>query len=563
MTVEKGFGQGGFAVIDEIQVENVALIRNASFAPSTGLTVITGETGAGKTALLAALKLLMGARAAADMVRDGQAELVVSGRFWGLSPANAMSEDGAEENADEVIAIRRVGADGRSRATLNGTMASMHELADAIAPSIDLCGQFEHQQLMKPQNHQGLLDAWAADDISEPLVAYQGALAQARQAADERARVSEAQTMSAALLDDARFTLKRIGEVNPEPGEYESIKHELEISEHAEALATSVATAHEALSGDGGSIDALGAAIGALETASRLDDSLNPLAESLREAGYILEDIAATTRDYRDSIEFDPAYLTHQQERFSQIQGLLRAYGPTMDDVFARRDEAAETVSLVDDSAERLRLAEAAVEQAERVLRDAADALDAARAEAAPRFIEAVEATMRQLEMGDAHLVCHQERLSREAWTKVGPSSFEFMYSPVASARPRPFSRIASGGEVSRVMLAIKVALGAHDDVDTLVFDEVDTGVGGATAVALAEVIAELARTHQVLVVTHLAQVAVKGDTHYVVRRVTDETGTESELVKLDDDARVAEIARMLSGDATEASLAHARELLG
>ena len=551
-------------MIDEIQVENVALIRNASFAPSTGLTVITGETGAGKTALLSALKLLMGVRASADMVRDGQPELVVSGRFWGLRESLDSAFEGASgDEPDETVAIRRVGADGRSRATLNGTMASMRELADAIAPSVDLCGQFEHQQLMRPQNHQGLLDAWAVEEVDGPLVAYGDAFANAQQAAAELARVSEAQTMSAALLDDARFVLKRIDEVSPEPGEYETIKHELAVSEHTEALATSVATAHEALSGDGGSLDALGSAIGALETASRLDDSLAPLAESLREAGYILEDVAATARDYRDSIEFDPEYLLSRQERFSQLQGLLRAYGPTMDDVFARRDEAAETVSLVDDSAERMRKAQAAVEQAERALADAADALDAARAAAAPRFVETVEATMKQLEMGDAHLVCNMERLERAAWTKAGPSSFEFLYSPAASARPRPFTRIASGGEVSRVMLAIKVALGAHDDVDTLVFDEVDAGVGGATAVALAEVMADLARTHQVLVVTHLAQVAVKGDTHYVVRRVTDDAGTESELVRLDDEARVVEIARMLSGDATEVSLAHARELLG
>ena len=551
-------------MIDEIQVENVALIRNASFAPSTGLTVITGETGAGKTALLSALKLLMGVRASADMVRDGQPELVVSGRFWGLRESLDSAFEGASgDEPDETVAIRRVGADGRSRATLNGTMASMRELADAIAPSVDLCGQFEHQQLMRPQNHQGLLDAWAVEEVDGPLAAYGDAFANAQQAAAELARVSEAQTMSAALLDDARFVLKRIDEVSPEPGEYETIKHELAVSEHAEALATSVATAHEALSGDGGSLDALGSAIGALETASRLDDSLAPLAESLREAGYILEDVAATARDYRDSIEFDPEYLLSRQERFSQLQGLLRAYGPTMDDVFARRDEAAETVSLVDDSAERMRKAQAAVEQAERALADAADTLDAARAAAAPRFVEAVEATMKQLEMGDAHLVCNMERLERAAWTKAGPSSFEFLYSPAASARPRPFTRIASGGEVSRVMLAIKVALGAHDDVDTLVFDEVDAGVGGATAVALAEVMADLARTHQVLVVTHLAQVAVKGDTHYVVRRVTDDAGTESELVRLDDEARVVEIARMLSGDATEVSLAHARELLG
>jgi len=537
-------------MIDEIQVHNLALIREASLQPCEGLTVVTGETGAGKTALLSALKLLMGARASADMVRDGEDALQVAGRFY------------ERQASDELVVTRRVGADGRSRANVNGQMASMAELAQTVAPTIDLCGQFEHQQLMKPANHVRMLDAWAGGEIAEPLAAYQAAFANAAAAAAELARVNEAGAMTSAKLDEARFTLRRIDEVDPQEGEYEQLAHDLALAEHAESLAMSAGAAYEALSGDEGALDALNAAASALESGSRFDPELGALAQSLREAGYVLEDVSASARDYRDGIDFDPEMLAYQQERFSRMQGLLRTYGPGIEDVFVARAEAAEIVSLVDDSAARRKAAQRALDEAEAQLAQAADALDDARAAVAPRFSAAVSAVMARLEMGGAELVCMQERLERASWTKSGPSRFEFLYRPGSGMQARPLARIASGGEVSRVMLATKVVLGAEDDVDTLVFDEVDAGVGGAVAVALADVIAKLAETHQVIIVTHLAQVAVRGDVHYVVKRVEGSSGVETELSVVEGADREAEIARMLSGNATETSLAHARELL-
>ena len=255
-------------------------------------------------------------------------------------------------------------------------------------------------------------------------------------------------------------------------------------------------------------------------------------------------------------MEFDPEELERGQERMAALQGLMRAYGPRMADVLAARDEAADLVSLVDDAEERERVAQRAVDAAERALAAAARTLDDARGEAAPRFSQAVSAQMQRLEMGTAQLVCEQRALPRASWTRSGASEVEFMFQPGAGMQARPLARIASGGEVSRVMLAIKVVLGQADSVDTLVFDEVDAGVGGSVAVALAEVLADLARSHQVIVVTHLAQVAVHGDVHYAVTKIAGDDGLSA-------DERPAEIARMLSGDATEASLAHAREMLG
>ena len=559
-------------MIDEIQVQNLALIKEASFRPCAGLTVITGETGAGKTALLSALKLLMGVRASADMVRDGANQLSVSGRFYGLAAGKAMaagepSQDAAEliDFSDETIVARSVSADGRSRASVDGAMASVHELAQIVGPSVDLCGQFEHQQLMRTSTHVHLLDALESETVSEAASAYRQAFADAQAAAAELERVREASEISQAKLEDARFALRRIDEVDPREGEYDELRQELARAEHAEQLALAIGTAREALSGDSGALDALGTAISALDSAGSVDASLADLAQSLREAGYALEDAAATVRGYEDGIEYDPEDLERKQERISQLQGLLRTFGPTMEAVFARREQAAETVALVDEAGSRLSAAEDAVAKAEEVLSAAADALDAARAKAAPHFEAAVQATMDRLEMKGAALQCVSERLAREAWTPTGPSSVEFKYRPGEGMQARPLVRIASGGEVSRMMLAVKVALGSSDDVDTLVFDEVDAGVGGVTAVALADVIADLARTHQVIVVTHLPQVAARADAHYVVRRTDTESGAAPETVlsPVEGVAREDEIARMLSGTVTEASRAHARELLG
>lgn len=564
-------------MIDEIQVENLALIRQAALEPARGLTVLTGETGAGKTALLSALKLLMGERADKSAVRDGEEALVVSGRFFGIAieareagqdaEASGIETDDPDvsgvtaDSETELVATRRVTSDGRSRVSIEGRMASVGELARLIAPSIDLCGQHEHQQLMRSSVHVRMLDAWAGEGVASARVVYEEAFVRAEAAATELARVREAGAASSVKLDEARFILQRIDAVDPRVGEYDELLADLAKVEHAEALAVAANTAHEALAGEEGAIDALNSAMSALDGAARFDAKLGEYAHALREVGYVLEDVGRETRDYRDGVEFDSETLAQQQERMAALQGLQRTYGPRMEDVFSRRAEAADLVSLVDDASEREREAKEAFAVAEAVLVDAAQALDAARAEAAPRFSQAATEQMQRLEMGGAELVCALSSLERAAWTKTGPSAVEFLFRPGAGMQARPLARIASGGEVSRVMLAVKVVLGETDSVDTLVFDEVDAGVGGSTAVALAEVLADLARTHQVIVVTHLAQVAVRGDAHYVVRKTGDGM-PETDLRRLAKDERPAEIARMLSGDTTDTSLAHAREML-
>lgn len=538
-------------MIDEIHVENVALIHEADLVPGTGLTVLTGETGAGKTALLSALKLIMGERADSSAVREGSEGALVEGRLF----AGAHDEQG-------FVAQRRVGPDGRSRARVDGAMASVRELSERVSPLIDLCGQHEHQRLLDASSHVDMVDAWAGAGVAATLEAYRTALAAAQEAARELARVEEASRTQGSRLEEARFAYERICDVDPKPGEYEELEERLPRFEHAEALAGCAHEAAEALSGEGGSLDALNAAISELSRMGRVDAKLAEFADELTGAAITLEDAAAELRRYRDSVDFDPAELAQAQERFSAFKGLLRQWGPRMEDVFARRDEAAELLSLVDDADARVRRAREARDAAEDALARAARDLTKRRNTAAPRFCREVGKQMARLEMGRAELVWDSRELPRERWTAQGPCACELLYRSGAGLTPRPLRRIASGGELSRVMLAAKVVLGESDAVDTLVFDEVDAGVGGATARSLAQVLADLARTHQVIVVTHLAQVAVQGSVHYVVRRSDDGDMPETRLVRVEGSDRVTEVARLLSGDASDESLAHAKQLL-
>lgn len=539
-------------MIDEIRVENLALIREASLVPCSGLTVLTGETGAGKTALLSALKLLMGERADASSVREGEAGLVVEGRFF----------KGADDPEGFGV-VRSVSADGRSRVKIDGSISSVRELATRVGSMIDLCGQHEHQSLLDSANHVRMVDSWAADTIAPILDDYRAKLHVARAAAAELARVTEASRSKGALLDEARFTVERISEVDPRLGEYEELEESLPRAEHAEALASAANDAQSLLSEENAALDSLNGAIAELQRMAGVDKKLSEFADSLAEASILIEDAAADLRRYRDSVDFDPEELARQQDRFAQLKGLLRQYGPTMDDVFARLESSKELLSLVDDAEERVKRARLELDAAEGDLVQAARALMKARSVAGPRFCREVVRQMARLEMGGAEVLWDERELPRERWTDSGPSICELLYRSGSRLTPRPLKRIASGGELSRVLLAAKVVMGSADHAGTLVFDEVDAGVGGATARSLATVLADLAKTHQVIVVTHLAQVAVVADAHYVVRKADTGSGIpETSLVPVEGDERVAEIARMLSGDSSPESLAHARAML-
>lgn len=537
-------------MIDQMHVCDVALIHDATIEPAGGLTVLTGETGTGKTALLSSIKLLVGERADASAVREGADGLCVEGRFFvrGGDP-------------DGCVVRRRVSADGRGRVEIDGHMASVRELASGVGSTVDLCGQHEHQRLLAVQTHVEMLDAWAGESVAAPLAAYQEALAAAKDAVAELERIRELGRATGEKLEEAAFALRRIDEVDPQEGELQELEDALPRAEHGEALVEAASGAHALLAGDEGACDTIGGAVRALQDASRYDARLGGFAQSLESALIDVEDVASELRSYADEVEFDPESLEAMHARMSQLQGLLRAFGPRMEDVLARRREAREVVEAAGDGGGAERRARGEVQRAEALLARCADALDEARAKAAPELARRVSEQMGRLQMGSAELVVTQERFPRAEWGRRGPSHVEFLYRPGAGLTARPLRRIASGGEVSRVMLACKVVLGEADGCDTLVFDEVDAGVGGATAVALAGVLADLARSHQVIVVTHLAQVAVMAQRHYLVSKSAGDV-PQTSIAQIEGEDRVAEVARMLSGDASKLSLAHAREML-
>ncbi len=545
-------------MIDEIRVRDLALIKEAALAPSPRLTVISGETGAGKTALISACKLIIGARADSSLVRQGSGAAEVSGRLFAGSAAAGTGE--GPDGDDELVVCRKVGADGRSRATLNGAMASATELARTIGPLIELCGQHEFQTLLKPAGHGRILDTWSCE-AGDAAAAYRMAFERHAEAAAALEAVRARASASHTQLDEARFTLQHIEGVNPGPGEYEEVREYLSRAEHAETLARNSHGAAAALSDEGGALDALNSAIALLDEAARVDEELAPYAASLRETCFVVEDVARDMAGYCDNIDFDSASLAHAQERMGALQGLMRSFGPSMNEVFARWEEASALASLVDDADEQIQAAEEKLAEAEEGLQAAARAYADARRSAAPAFAKAVSAVMARLDMGSAELICTVEALDRDQWSRSGPDTVTFEFRPGKSMQPRPLARIASGGEIGRVMLAVKVVLGAKDGTETLVFDEVDAGVGGSTANALAGVLAEVAESHQVIVITHLAQVAVMADAHYTVEK-TGGDAPETLLREVSGEERVREVARLLSGSATETSLAHAREML-
>lgn len=537
-------------MIDEVHIRDVALIHEATFAPSPAFTVVTGETGTGKTALLNALKILVGERAGASFVREGCEELQVEGRFLG----EGCGEDG-------VVVARRIGAQGRSRVSIDGSLASVKELAGGLGQKVDLCGQHEHQRLLSPACQRALLDEWGKDEISAPLKAYRACLSEANDASAELVRLQDLESADAVELDRARFALEQIGKADPQEGEYEELVERMPRLENAEMLVHEAMSAQRSLTGSGGAMESLESALGSLERIAAVDSSIESVLELVREAFFSLEDVGRDLATYKDNVDFPQEELEAAQDRIAELQGLMRGFGPRMEDVLAHRAEAEAKIREYDGRDELISRAAERRDAAEAALADAACALAKARGKVVPLFIDAVQTQMARLEMKGARLEASISDLPRGQWDTWGSQSFEFLFAAGEGLSAQRLGKIASGGEMSRVMLALKVALGECDQVDTLVFDEIDAGVGGGTARALGAVLRDLAKTHQVIVVTHLPQVAVCGDTHYLVTK-SDDALPQTCLTLVSGESRTAEIARMLAGEVNETSLAHAAELL-
>ena len=374
--------------------------------------------------------------------------------------------------------------------------------------------------------------------------------------------MQELESADAVELDRARFALEQIGKADPQEGEYEELIERMPRLENAEMLVHEAMSAQRNLTGSGGAVESLESALGSLERIAAVDASVESVLELVREAFFSLEDVGRDLATYKDGVDFPQEELEAAQDRIAELQGLMRGFGPRMEDVLAQRAEAEAKIREYDGRDELISQARKKRDAAESALADAARVLAEARGRVIPRFIDAVQAQMARLEMKGARLEASITDLPRGQWDAWGSQSFEFLFAAGEGLSAQRLGKIASGGEMSRVMLALKVALGECDQVDTLVFDEIDAGVGGSTARALGAVLRDLAKTHQVIVVTHLPQVAVCGDTHYLVTK-SDDALPQTCLTSVSGESRTAEIARMLAGEVSETSLAHAAELLG
>lgn len=535
-------------MLTDLHVRNLALVEDVWLEFGPGLTVLTGETGAGKTVLVTALKLLLGERAESALVREGAAEALVEGTFV---------IDGRE-----VVVKRRVGAEGRSKCTVDGEMATVTMLGELLGGHVDLHGQHEHQALLSPSRHAGYLDRFLGAEAAVATAGYESAW---RHLVTARRRRDELETALAdrdRRADYLRFQLADIDAVGPRAGEYEDLEARLPRLRHGERLQAAAGIAWGALKDEDCASDRLSSAIASLAAAQGLDPALDALGQAVRELDVELQDVAASLRSYLETVEHDPAALDDTERRLHRLTDLMRKYGGDMDGVLRAREEAERELELIDAGEEGLEQTRAAVAEAETALRAAARQLVAVRAAGAGHFTEQLRVAAADLSLPNATFAVARTSLPFESWTADGPERVEFLFASGAGESPRPLARVASGGEVSRVMLALKGVLGSADAVPVLVFDEVDAGIGGATALAVGRRLAALASDRQVLVVTHLPQVAAYANAHIVVTK--DETGTRTitTATAIDGDAIVIEVARMLAGGSSETGLAHARELL-
>ncbi|GAA5087775.1 DNA repair protein RecN (Recombination protein N) [Thermocatellispora tengchongensis] len=558
--------------VEEVRIQGLGVIEEAVLELSPGFNVVTGETGAGKTMVVTGLGLLFGGRADPARVRPGSDKAGVEGTLYiepGGRVAQQVEDLGGEIEDGRLIISRTVSAEGRSRTWLGGRSVPVGTLTYLAEDLVAVHGQMDQQRLLQPGRQRAALDRYAGEDLVKPLRAYEQAYKRHKQVSEELAELTSRARERAQEADVLRFGLEEIEKVNPRAGEDAELKEEEERLSHADALRGAATTAHGALVADPMSsaesvrdaISLIGEARAAVEAVRDFDPALGGLADRLAEAGYLVSDVATELAAYAESVEADPARLAAVQERRSLLAGLTRKYGDDAAGVLAWAERAAQRVAELDGDDDRIEELTREHEELTARLTALAAEVTAVRTAAAERFGEAVTAELAALAMPHARVVVHLTQ--SEEFGPHGVDEVELRMAAHPAAPPLPLNKGASGGELSRVMLAIEVVFAGADPVPTFVFDEVDAGVGGKAAVEIGRRLAMLARTAQVIVVTHLPQVAAFADQHLVVEKASDGSVVRSGVVALDHESRVRELSRMLAGmEDSELGRAHAEELL-
>lgn len=556
-------------MLEEIRISSMGVIDEATVEFGPGLNVVTGETGAGKTMVVTALLLLLGARGDSGLVRGSSGRARVEGRVRvqpGSRLAQRADESGAELDEDSLILARTVSAEGRSRATAGGAAVPVGTLAELAADLVAVHGQSDQQQLLQPARQRECLDRFAGADVLSLRDRYGKTYDRLRRIETELADITASSRERAQEADLLRFGLAEIEAADPTPGEDVVLGAEESRLAHGDALRLAAETARQLLSGSESAsegTDALGLVAQArksLDSVRHHDPSAAALADQLAGAGYLLVDAAADISSYAEGLDTDPQRLARVQERRATLGALTRKYGDSIDEVLRwAQCGAARLLELDDDN----RLDELAADRSdcEQQLRSLGGDLSVQRHSAAEDLSSRVTAELGGLAM--PHATFSVTFTPASSPTRDGLETVEFQLASHAGADPRSLGKGASGGELSRVMLAIEVCLAGSNPVPTMIFDEVDAGVGGKAAVEIGRRLARLAKSVQVVVVTHLPQVAAFADQHYVVVKSDDGSITTSGVTALDDEGRRSELSRMLAGLAnSDTALAHADELV-
>ena len=572
-------------MIEVLRIENLALVESVELEFGPGLNVLTGETGAGKSIVLAALALLTGARAAADTLRSGADEGAVEALFRmdghedvvralvrrGLAEEVANAAD--SEGPAELIVRRTLHANGRSRARVGGQLVPVSTLVEIFGGQLEISSQHGSQALRSPEVHAEALDAYANKTSLREIVARE--VVRVGELGRELEALRAAEEERARRLDFLEYQRQELEDEDLDAEGVASLEVEHRRLTNAERLAEEMASAAAALGGaetgqeDESAEGAVATARRSLTRAMRMDPTLEPLAARLETLESELRDLAASAADYLSELEIDPRRLELVEQKIARLEKLRRKYGQSVEEMFAHRDDVAREIESLAGSDERIRQLEADRARAVEAANEASLRLSKARVRAARKLAKAVEGELGDLSMEGARFVVDLEPIAREAdpigllTGAGGRERPQFHFSANAGEAPRPIQKIASGGELSRLFLAIKNSLRRADRNMVIVFDEVDAGIGGAVAERVGRVLAALATEHQVLCITHLPQIAAFADRHFVVRKEARGGRTRTHVELVEGDLRVDELARMAGGkNVTEVTREHARSLL-
>ena len=546
----------------EIKIENVAVIEKAAAVFSDGLNVLSGETGAGKSILIDSINAILGNRTSREIVRSHTPKAMIWATFRGIgAKTRAQLADAGYEAENELLLYREITAEGKSTCRINGMPATASVVRDICSGLINIHGQHDNQSLMNPARHLGILDSFAQNETAHD--AYYVVYKELCRVKKEIDALSMDETEKERRIETLRFQIEEIGAAELRPGEEDELLNRRTLIRNAQTVTEQLNIAYAALSGAEdapGAGEMLGSAATALESISSLSEDFAPLAEQMSGLYYTARDAASDIADILARCEFDPQALDAVEERLDLIYRMKQKYGGDVQDILAYLDAATAELDGIETGAQRLDELydrQAALYDKAKAL---ADALTQTRLEAFERFNAQITDALRFLNMpGIRFTLSHK----KGPLAGSGQDSVEFNISTNPGEEPKPLAKIASGGELSRIMLAVKSALADKDDIGTVIYDEIDTGVSGLAAGRIGEKLKQTAQGRQVICITHTAQIAAQADNHLLIRKIVSEDRTYTEIDALSGEGRVQELARMISGDKiTELALANAREML-